>query len=939
MRPLSTTLLTLGVAVLALAASAQESINYASLAGRVTDPQGAPIAGAQVTARHTGTNVMAGVVTEEDGRFRFPFLKVGSYDVDVRAQGFKAFTRPLTLNVGAAFQLPIALEVGGLEEQVTVRGESATIETARSQIAGTISAAEVGGLPMNGRNFLDLALLVPGVSPTNTASTQLFAETSAVPGQGLSVTSQRNFSNSFIVDGVSANDDAAGLSGIPLAVEAVDQFQVVTSGGQAELGRALGGYVNVVTRSGTNVIHGSAYEFLRDDAFNAANPLLGRTLPLRQHQYGLSVGGPVARDRTFFFANVEQRDLSQSGLTTISDASVATINARLAATNYPGSPVATGVYANPVHGTLGMAKLDHLAGAHQMSLRYNLYLVDADNSRGAGGLGAPSGSAGLDNSDHSVAFSDTWALASRTVNETRVQFTRGDLQALPTDPVGPAVGISGVATFGTLSGSPWRRVNKLFEIVDTVSHQAGAHALRAGVDFLYNDDTITYPRAVRGSYTFSSLANFLTGAYNNAGFTQTFGDPRVAQANPNLGLFAQDEWHAGSKLTVNAGLRYDLQFLETIATDNDNVAPRIGFAWTPWASRRTVIRGGAGIFYDRVPLRALANAILSAGNTTDLSRLQQTSVSLSPNQTAAPRFPSVLPGPVPLVTLVNLTTMDPHMQNAHSTQASVEIEHQIGPSTTISASYQYVRGDDLIVSVNQNVPSCVAAGTNNGCRPVSTYANNSQYSPRARSTYHGLHLSLLQRPAGWGYYRISYSLSKAMNDVGEFFFSSPIDPFDLSKDWGRSDDDQRHRLVVNGAVHTPLTKGTTAWSRITNGFQLGGTLQYYSALPLNITSGVTTVQGTAGRPIVDGAFIPRNAGQGPDFFSVNLRLSREFPIRGRAKVEVLAEIFNLTNRENVVSLNGNFGAGTYPTSPSPTFRQITAVADPRSAQLGLRFTF
>jgi hypothetical protein len=927
MRPLSTTLFTLCVAGLSLCARAQESINYASLAGRVTDPQGASIAGAGVTARHTGTNVKVTVVTEEDGRFRFPFLKVGAYDVDVRAQGFKALTRPLTLNVGAAYQLPIRLEVGGLEEKVTVIGDAATIETARSQIAGTISVTEVTGLPMNGRNFLDLALLVPGVSPTNTASTQLFAETSAVPGQGLSVASQRNFSNNFIVDGVSANDDAAGLSGIPLAVEAVDQLQVVTSGGQAELGRALGGYVNVVTRSGTNVLHGSAYEFLRDDTFNAANPLLGRTLPMRQHQYGLSVGGPVARDRTFFFANVEQRDLSQSGLTTISSANLDTINARLSAAGYPGSPVATGVYPNPVHSTLGLAKLDHQAGPHQMSLRYNLYLVSADNSRGAGGLSAPSASAGLDNSDHSVAFSDTWALSSRTVNETRLQFTRGDLRANPTDPIGPAVSISGIASFGTLSGSPTRRVNKLVELVDTLSHQAGAHAVRAGADFLYNDDTITYPRSARGAYTFSSMANFLSGTYNNSGFTQTFGDPTVAQTNPNLGLFVQDEWHAGSRLTLNAGLRYDLQFLQPVETDTGPVSPRIGFAWTPGASRRTVIRGGAGLFYDRVPLRALANAILSAGNSTDLPKLQQVNLSLSPNQTAAPRFPNVLPGPVPLVTLVSLTTMDPHMQNAHSTQASVEIEHQIGAATTVSAGYQYVRGDDLIISINQNVPSCVAAGTNNGCRPVSAYANNSQYSPRARSTYHGLHLSLLQRPARWGYYRISYSLSKAKDDVGEFFFSSPIDPFDLSKDWGRSDDDQRHRLVINGAIRTPF------------GFQLGGTLQYYSALPLNITSGVTTVQGTAGRPLVDGAFIPRNDGQGPDFFSVNLRLSREFPIRGRAKVEALAEVFNLTNRENIVAFNGNFGSGPYPTSPSPTFRQITAVGDPRSAQFGLRFTF
>ena len=530
-------------------------------------------------------------------------------------------------------------------------------------------------------------------------------------------------------------------------------------------------------------------------------------------------------------------------------------------------------------------------------------------------------------------------LSARTVNETRVQFAYGDLEAPPTDPVGPAVGIAGIASFGTASGSPTQRTNKLVEVVDTVSHQAGAHALRAGVDFLYNDTTITYPRSARGSYSFSSLANFLSGTYNNAGFTQTFGDPVVAQTNPNLGLFLQDEWHVGSRLTLNAGLRYDLQFLETIDTDTDNVSPRIGFAWTPWASQRTVVRGSVGLFYDRVPLRALANAILSADNTTDLSRLQQVNVSLSPTQAGAPRFPAILPAPVPLVTLVNFTTMDRRMQNAHSRQASLEIEHQIGSATTVSAGYQFVQGSDLVISINQNVPSCVASGGNNGCRPDPAYANNSQYSPEARSRYHGLHLSVLQRPVSWGSYRVSYTLSKGMNNVGEFFFSSPIDPFDLEKDWGRSDDDQRHRLVMNASVNTPRGRASSLWEHLSHRFELSGVLLYYSALPLNITSGVTTVQGTAGRPVVDGAFIPRNAGTGPDFLSLNLRLSRTFAMAGETRLQVLAEVFNLTNRENVVALNGNFGAGAYPTNPSPTFRQITAVGEARAVQLGLRLSF
>jgi len=906
------------------AVSAQETINTGSISGRVTDPQGAVVPGAAVVARQVDTNVASETVTDGQGRFRFGYLKVGRYEIKVTVPGFADATRALTVTLGSAFELTVQLAVPRLDTSVTVNAETPVLEAARSQIAGTISQSEVRNLPMNGRNFLDLALLVPGVSPTNTASTQLFAETSAVPGQGLSVGSQRNLSNNFIVDGLSANDDAAGLSGMPYGVDAVDQFQVVTSGGQAELGRALGGYFSVVTRSGTNVLHGDGYGYFRDDALNAANALNHQVLPMDQQQFGASLGGPLRRNRTFYFGNVERRLLDQSGLVTIDPVSAAIVNAKLAAAAYPGSPVATGIYDNPVRSTNAMGKIDHQLNARdQLSMRYSLYDVTSLNSRGAGGLSASSASAALDNIDQTVAFGNTLTLSSRTVNETRAQVAYSNLKAPPTDPTGPAVAIAGVATFGTLSGSPTGRRNTLVELVDNLSHQAGSHALRAGVDFLYNDDSITFPRSIRGAYTFSSLANFLAGTYNNAGFSQTFGATMVSQRNPNVGMYAQDEWAVGRGLTLNAGLRYDLQFLQTIRTDTNNVSPRVGFAWTPTASHRTVVRGGGGIFYDRVPLRALANALLSAGNTTDLSRLQQVSVSLSPAQANAPVFPNVLAGQVASSTLPNLTTMDPRMQNAYSRQASVEIEQQLGTRTTVSAGYQYTAGRDLIIAVNQNVPSCVASGANNGCRPDPNYANNSQYSPRASSAYNGVHLSFVQHPTRWGQYRVSYTLSKAMDNVGEFFFSQPIDPFDPSKDWGRSDDDQRHRLVVDGSV--------TAY-----GFQLSGLLQAYSALPFNITSGVTTVQGTTGRPIVDGAFIPRNAGAGPDFLSLNLRLSRTFNVGARLKAEGVLEAFNVANRVNVVSVNGNFGAGAYPSAPAPNFGTPTAVGDPRALQLGVR---
>src|SRR5262245_20807881 len=223
----------ISVAVFSLAAaisSAQETVNYASVSGRVLDPQGAVIPGAVVTARHIDTNSTRETATDQEGRFRFPYLRVGTYEILVHQDGFTDTKRTLTPDVGAAFEMPVTLAVGALDESVTVTGQAAVIETARSQIAATIPQAEVEKVPMNGRNFLDLALLAPGVSPTNTSTNQLFAETSAVPGQGISIGSQRNFSNNFIVDGLSANDDAAGLSGIPYGVDAVDQFQVVTSG-------------------------------------------------------------------------------------------------------------------------------------------------------------------------------------------------------------------------------------------------------------------------------------------------------------------------------------------------------------------------------------------------------------------------------------------------------------------------------------------------------------------------------------------------------------------------------------------------------------------------------------------------------------------------------------------------------------------------------------
>src|SRR6185437_7417355 len=340
---------------------------------------------------------------------------------------------------------PISLRLAGEATTLVITGEQNTIDTARSEVAETVGQAEIRQLPLNGRNFLDATLLAPGVSPTNTAANQLFAETAAVPGQGISIGSQRNFSNSFIVDGLSDNDDASGLTGAFYGLDVVEEMQVVTSGAQAEFGRALGGYINIVTRSGGNALHGDLYGYVRNSRFNAANALSQTALPMTQAQYGASLGGPIIRNRTFYFANFEQRQLNQAGLVTISPANVAAINTHLADIGYPGSLISTGIYPNPVHSTNFFGRIDHeVSTRDQFSARYSVYRVTSVNSRGAGGLSASTASANLADTDQIFALSNVFTLSPRAVNETRAQFWNSDLKAPPSDLIGPAVSIAGV---------------------------------------------------------------------------------------------------------------------------------------------------------------------------------------------------------------------------------------------------------------------------------------------------------------------------------------------------------------------------------------------------------------------------------------------------------------------------------------------------------------
>lgn len=936
---------------------AQQTVTMASLTGRVEDPSGAVIPNVAVIAANTETGQKYKTVTDKEGRFRIPYLPVGRYILSALPQGFSAIEAAMQLSVASAFDVTLHAQVNA-STVLNVAAVAPAIEENRSQIAETVLQEEVNGLPYNGRNFLDLGLLVPGVSPTNTNSVQTFAETSPVIGQGYSINSQRNFSNSFVVDGLSANDDAAGLAGNSYGLDVVREFQVVTSGGQAEFGRALGGYFNLVTRSGTNDVHGTMYGFLRNKRLNAQNALSQNKLPFTQGQYGASLSGPIRKGKTFYFANYEGRRLNTDGVTTINPVQAAAINARLNAIGFVGPRLAIGsgpttLYPTTVHTDNAFAKMDHRFSENdQFSLRYSYYRLDSVNSRGAGGLADVSYGTAVRDKNHTVAISNVATLSPRTFNETRGQFTYDSLNAPSNTQNSPAITMSGVATFGRFSSSPTARLNYLYEAVDNLVLQRGPHTIKTGVDFLFNDDTITFPMSIAGSYTFPSLNAFLASNTSYSTYVQNFGTPYTQQNNPNIGMYVQDEWKPVASLTVNMGVRYDLQFLRTIATDTNNVSPRIGFAWSPFADKKTVVRGSFGLFYDRVPLRALANALLSANNTIDPSQGRLLQYSYLPTDTGAPVFPNVSATPNP-GSKISYALMNRNIQNAYSEQVSVGVEQQLLKASTLGISYQRTRGLHLLSSLNRNINP-------DGSRPDATRGNIKPYDSLFDSNYDGLAVSFLERPVAWGSMRVSYTWSKAMDNVGEFFFSSPINNFDLSVDRSRSDDDQRHRLVFNAEVRSSTRHAHNAAEHLTHGWQLSGVLQYYSRLPFNITTGGQTKQQTSQRPCtagyqivsadgvvvtnactegLKGAVIGRNSGVGFDFFNLNTRLSRTFALTERWKLEAIAESFNALNHRNDMIPNGTFGTGAYPSSPANGFGSGTAVGDPRSVQLAARLTF
>ncbi len=967
----------------------QSESGSASLEGTVRDQNSAVIQGATVVVKNTETNLTRTVTTNSDGAFSVSVLPVGNYEVTTQSAGFSEISVKVTLRVGETTPVDIVLSPQSANAQVNVVGDTETID-AETQASGTlISPRLVQDLPVRGRNFTEFVSLTPAVVQEGDRN-------------GLVIAGQRSINSNVAIDGADFNDALQGNqrggneSVFFFPQTAVREFQVVRSGANAEVGRTNAGFVNVVTKSGTNNFRGEAFYFNRNKKLTSPDAF-GQKLSNAQNQFGGSIGGPIVKDRAFFFFGIEQNYLRVPFVVQFQNVPGVALTPAIAALQ--GEQRGTN---NP---TALFGRTDFVLNqANTLNIQYTYTRFRGENFNfdTARQDTAVESNYTRNNSSNGLKGALVTVFNPKIINEIRAQIATDNRFEEPNSTNGQAV----VAGFGTLGGDrarPRLFDTTRFQLTDNLSYDTGKNNFRFGVDVNINRvrqqrESNTQPRfdfesrTVSGVTIATGLDNFIN--LRPRRFRQTF----PTSNNPDdliyrgtvkeFALFVQDKIKVSQQLTINAGLRWEAQynpqpknpnpaFPQTALIPNDlkQFQPRLGLAYDVGGKSNTVIRLSAGLFTARTPANLFQRVTTDNGLTSQEIEIAETGACR--NSIVVNLANCRLRGPNAIVTYPNRLTaipagfivparvfgFDPNFKNPRSFQTSASFEQKIGKDYVFTAGFIHNSTYNLQRRLDRNLfpPVLQASGFPifSTTRPNPTISQLEINESSAHSTYDALTLSFRRRFARKFQFETNYTFANNRDDDSNernFSRQPTLNPFNLQAEKGPSKQDVRHNLNFSGLIDLGY------------GFTISGIIVTRSGFPYTalIEDGTDTngdLNDANERAVVGGLVSSRNAFRQPNFFNLDIRLLKSFKFGETTRLTLSAEAFNVTRNTNKgfgVDALANFCTGnatladtanplaiTCPSGFFPNIRAQEPTSAPSTArfggarqlQLGVRFVF